>query len=114
MSIGVPKDMSQKDVCTMTYNTCGEFDDYDKAKKHAKYMMTTFFRGLLYLNKDVKTSSRNAYSSIPYQSFSEPWWNESIEIIDKHLFEKYNASDLMQFFITNIQIKSESNILNLK
>lgn len=100
------------DVCSMTYNTCGEFDDYDTAKKHAKYMMTTFFRGLMFMNKDVKTSSRTAYTSVPVQDYKEDWWNGSIESIDMHLFEKYNAMDLMDFFLENIQIKSENNIIN--
>ena len=102
------------DVCTMTYNTCGEFEDFDTAMKHAKYMMTTFFRGLLFLNKDVKTSSRNAYASIPIQDFSESWWDQEIAIIDRHLFEKYNATSLIEFFLRNIQIKSEENIIKIK
>lgn len=100
------------DVCSMTYNTCGEFDDYETAKKHAKYMMTTFFRGLMFMNKDVKTSSRTAYTSVPVQDYKEDWWSGTIESIDKHLYEKYNAMDLMLFFLENIQIKSENNIIN--
>ena len=100
------------DVCSMTYNTCGEFDDYETAKKHAKYMMTTFFRGLMFMNKDVKTSSRTAYTSVPVQDYKEDWWSGTIESIDKHLYEKYNAMDLMVFFLENIQIKSENNIIN--
>ena len=64
----------RNDVCSMTYNTCGLYEDYETARKQAKYMMTTFFRGLLYNSKDVKTSSKTAYSSIPIQDFSEEWW----------------------------------------
>lgn len=100
------------DVCSMTYNTCGEFDDYETAKKHAKYMMTTFFRGLMYMNKDVKTSSRTAYTSVPVQDYKEDWWSGSIESIDKHLYEKYEAMDIMDYLLENIQIKSENNIIN--
>lgn len=102
------------DVCSMTYNTCGEFDDYETAKKHAKYMMTTFFRGLMYMGKDVKTSSRTAYAYVPIQNFSESWWSDSIDSIDKHLFEKYGAIELMDYMRCNIQIRNEENILNFK
>ena len=104
----------KNDVCSMTYNTCGQYEDYDTAKKQAKYMMTTFFRGLLFNSKDVKTSSKTAYSSIPVQSFEEEWWNESIEIIDKKLFEKYGILELYKFFKGNIQFKNEANIDNFK
>ena len=104
----------RNDVCSMTYNTCGQYDDYESAKKQAKYMMTTFFRGLLYNSKDVKTSSKTAYSSIPIQDFSEDWWNDSIDVIDKKLFEKYGISELFPYFRDNIQIKDESNIDNIR
>ena len=104
----------KNDVCSMTYNTCGQYDDYETAKKQAKYMMTTFFRGLLFNSKDVKTSSKTAYSSIPVQTFAEEWWNESIEDIDKKLFEKYGISELYKFFKENIQFKNETNIDNFK
>ena len=104
----------RNDVCSMTYNTCGLYEDYETARKQAKYMMTTFFRGLLYNSKDVKTSSKTAYSSIPIQDFSEEWWNDSIEVIDQKLFEKYGILELYAFFRDNIQIRDESNIGNFK
>jgi hypothetical protein len=104
----------RNDVCSMTYNTCGLYEDYETARKQAKYMMTTFFRGLLYNSKDVKTSSKTAYSSIPIQDFSEEWWNDSIEVIDQKLFEKYGILELYAFFRDNIQIRDESNIDNFK
>jgi hypothetical protein len=102
------------DVCSMTYNVCGEYDDYETAKKQAKYMMTTFFRGLMFMNKDVKTSSRTAYSYVPVQDFSEEWWNNSIEDIDNHLFDKYDALELIDFMLDSIQTKSEDNIINYR
>lgn len=104
----------RNDVCSMTYNTCGLYEDYETARKQAKYMMTTFFRGLLYNSKDVKTSSKTAYSSIPIQDFSEEWWNDSVEVIDQKLFEKYGILELYAFFRDNIQIRDESNIDNFK
>ena len=104
----------KNDVCSMTYNTCGIFDSYETAKKQAKYMMTTFFRGLLFNSKVVKTSSKMAYSSIPIQDFTEEWWEETIEFIDKKLFEKYKIQDLYDFFKKNIQIRNEGNICNFR
>lgn len=103
-----------QDVCSMTYNTCGEYLDYETAKKQAKYMMTTFFRGLMFMTKDVKTSARAAYSEVPIQDFTEDWWNSTIEDIDNHLYEKYNVSHLKDYMFDNIQIKNESNIINFK
>ena len=104
----------RNDVCSMTYNTCGQYDDYESAKKQAKYMMTTFFRGLLFNSKDVKTSSKAAYSSIPIQNFLEEWWDDTIDVIDQKLFEKYGISELYTYFRDNIQIKDESNIVNFR
>lgn len=77
-------------------------------------MMTTFFRGLMFMNKDVKTSSRTAYSYVPVQDFSEEWWNNSIEDIDNHLFDKYDALELIDFMLDSIQTKSEDNIINYR
>lgn len=102
-------------VCTMTYNTCGIFDSYDDVVKHAKYMMTKFFRALLFMNKDVKTSSQNAYSAIPLQTFEESWWNEDLDNLDERLFNKYNIPDSIRIFVrNNIQSKSTNNILNIE
>jgi hypothetical protein len=105
---------SPQQVCTMTYNTCGIFDTRDEVVKHAKYMMTKFFRALLYMNKDVKTSSQNAYSAIPLQKFEESWWNDDIDVIDEELFKKYNIPDSIRSFVRdNIQTKSMINIINI-
>lgn len=102
------------EACTMTYNTCGSFDSLEDVKKHAKYMLTQFFRALLFMNKDVKTSSQNAYSAIPVQTFEESWWDKSIEEINDELFKKYGISDTIKKFVSeNIQLKSEVNISNL-
>ena len=102
------------EVCTMTYNTCGAFDTLEEVQKHAKYMLTQFFRALLFMYKDVKTSSQNAYSAIPVQSFEEDWWNKSVSEINDELFKKYIIPDSIKKYVTeNIQERSELNISNL-
>ncbi len=101
------------EACTMTYNTCGAFDTLSDVQKHAKYMLTQFFRALLFMNKDVKTSSQNAYSAIPVQNFEEDWWEKSIAEINEELFAKYGISEKIKKFVSeNIQLKSEVNISN--
>ena len=101
------------EACTMTYNTCGAFDTFDEALNQAKYMLTQFFRALLYMNKDVKTSSQNAYSAIPIQNFSEEWWNKSISEINKELFKKYDIPERIETYVSeSIQERSEENISN--
>ncbi len=100
------------EACTETYIESGNFDDYDRAKKHAKYLMTRFTRGLLYMNKTTQHST-TAWGSIPIQNYSEPWWDKSINEIDDELFKKYKVPDnIKQFVYDNIQQRSEANIIN--
>lgn len=101
-------------ACTETYLESGEFDDYDTAKKHAKYLMTKFLRALLYLRK-YSQHSTTSWGAIPIQSYKEKWWDESIEKIDEKLFQKYNIPDeVKQFVYKNIQTRTEKNIINFK
>ena len=45
------------DICTETYQESGGFDDFETAKKHAKYLMTKFARALLFVNKTSQHST---------------------------------------------------------
>ena len=102
------------EICTETYLESGNFDDIDTAKKHAKYLMTRFARGLLYMNKTTQHST-TAWGSIPIQDYSETWWSKTINEIDEQLFKKYNIPDhIKQFIYENIQQRSEVNIINYK
>ena len=40
-----------KDVCTESYVESGNFDNFNDAKKHAKYFMSKFLRALLVIDK---------------------------------------------------------------
>ena len=102
------------DVVTETFTEPGNFDDYDTAKKHAKYLMTRFTRALLYVNKH-SLHSRSAWGAVPIQDYTEPWWSENIDKLENRLFDKYNIpDDIREYVLTNIQKKDESNIVNFK
>lgn len=99
------------EACTATYIESGAFDDKETAIKHAKYLMTKFLRALLYLEK-YSIVCVSAFGKIPVQDYSEEWWNETIDEIDKHLMDKYNVpEDIRKFINDNIQTKDESNII---
>ena len=102
------------DVCSETYNYGGIADTQEKVYYAAKYAFTKFFRALLFYYKNSKHTSYDAFLAIPTQDFHEEWWNESIDQIDEHLFDKYNVPDNIRDFVrNNIQTRSEDNIINL-
>ena len=101
------------EICTETYQESGCFDDFETAKKHAKYLLTKFARATLYANK-ISQMSTTAWGAVPVQDYSEDWWDKSMAEIDEYLFRKYNVpSDIAEFVRKNIQTKDESNIINL-
>lgn len=105
---------SPLEACTETYLESGAFDDYETAKKHAKYLMTKFLRALLYMNKTSQHST-TSWGAIPVQDYSESWWNKSVSEIDEELFNKYNIPQNIRDFVNNnIQTKTISNIINYK
>lgn len=100
------------EICTETYQESGVFNDFETAKKHAKYLMTKFVRALLYVNKISQMSTR-AWCAVPIQDYHENWWDRSIKEIDVELIKKYNIPDEISDFINrNIQQKTEKNIIN--
>lgn len=95
-----------------TYLVAGPFDRHELAIWYAKYILTHFARGLLYVNK-FSQHSTTAWHAVILQDFKEDWWNYSIEEIDNKLFEKYNIpTDIKEFCIKNIQTKTEINIID--
>lgn len=102
------------EACNETYLESGMFDEYDKAQKHAKYLMTKFLRALLYLNKTSQHST-TAWGAVPEQDYSEEWWNKPVSELEQYLFEKYNIpQNIRDFVINNFQTKDEKNIANYK
>ncbi len=101
------------EICTETYQEQGAYSTKDEARKHAKYILTRFARALLYMNKHSRHST-TAWGAVPVQSFTEPWWDQSIADIDRRLMEKYNIpSSIQKFVFENIQERGENNIINL-
>lgn len=101
------------EICTETYQEQGAYSTKDEARKHAKYILTRFARALLYMNKHSRHST-TAWGAVSVQSFTEPWWDQSIDDIDKRLMEKYNIpSSIQKFVFENIQERGENNIINL-
>ena len=100
------------EACTETYLESGYFDNIETAKKHAKYLMTRFARGLLYMNKTSQHST-TSWGAIPIQDYTEDWWNGDIDSIDNALFDKYDVpNDIRKFILDNFQKKNTSNIVN--
>ena len=107
------------EICTKTYTVSGCFETKDSACKHAKYLLTRFARGLLYLNKFGIQASHTAFIEVPSQTYSEEWWDLSIEEIDKKLIEKYvddpnEQVKMFNFLKENIQTRKEEYIRNFK
>ena len=97
---------------TETWQESGQFEIFEKAQYHAKYLMTRFTRALLYLNKHSQHST-TAWGAVPIQNYSETWWDEGIEQLENRLFDKYKIPEnIRKFVIENIQQKTESNIVN--
>lgn len=101
------------EAATENFIESGAFDDYETAKKHAKYLMTRFARALLYRNKHTQDNSPDKWKAVPIQDYSEPWWNKSIDEIDAELMNKYDVPENIRKFVEdNIQRKTEANIVN--
>lgn len=106
---------SPKEICTENFLESGIFESYDKAKMHAKYLMTKFARALLFANKNSQDNSKEKWLFVPKQDFSETWWDKTIAEIDEELMKKYNISENVKKFVyDNIQTRDESNIINFK
>lgn len=105
---------SPNEICSYSYNVCGVSTNKEGAIHAAKYLLTKFLRAMLTINKKGKDATSENFQGVPIQDFHEDWWNESIEQIDEHLFDKYNVPDDIRSFVrNNIQTRSESNIINL-
>lgn len=94
-----------------TYLVSGPFESMEKALYHAKYLLTTFARALLYINK-YSQHSTTAWHAIILQDFKENWWDKSVKEIDEELFKKYNVPKHIRDFVQdNIQKRSAENII---
>lgn len=102
------------EVCTENFLESGQFDTFQEARCHAKYLMTKFCRALLYRNKNSQDNSRDKWISVPIQTYTEDWWvTDDIDELDSHLFDKYKVpQNIRKFVMKNIQTKTIANIIN--
>lgn len=92
-------------VCSETYLLVYHFSDKETAEKAAKYLKTKFFRYLLSLKVITQHISRESFSFVPNQDFSEKSdvdWSKSIDEIDKRLYIKYGLDDNEIAFIESM------------
>ena len=105
--IGLPHE-----ICTEYCLESGCFETFAEAKKHAKFLNTRFARALLYLNKHSQHST-TAWGAVPSLSYSESWWDKSIEELEIELMNLYQVPEYIRTFVLdNIQKKDETNIIN--
>lgn len=78
--------------------------------------MSKFLRALLFLDKHNQVNSRDKWTAIPIQNYTEDFWeSDNIEEIDNALFEKYNVPENIREFVRkNIQPKSIKNIIGFE
>jgi len=72
-------------INTETYIMNGPYRSQKEAKNVVSYIQTKFFHFLLGLRKNTQHTTRNTYSFIPMQDFSESW-------NDEKLYKKYKLT----------------------
>lgn len=71
--------------CTETYLLIGPFKNRQESENVISYMGTKFFRFLVLLKKNTQHATKNAYSFVPTQDFTQSW-------TDEKLYVKYGLS----------------------
>lgn len=92
---------------TETFLSIGGFPTRDEAEAVLKYIKTKFARAMLSVLKITQANTREKWSKVPIQNFSndsEIDWSKSISEIDQQLYKKYNLSkDEIEFIEKNVQ-----------
>lgn len=89
-------------ACTETYLAIGAFSSKVEAENAVKYLATQFTRFLVFLRKITQDNTRDTYSFVPLQDFTEGGdidWKAPIAEIDKQLYKKYALTDKEKEFI---------------
>lgn len=91
-----------KSVCTETFLLIGPFDSELEQKNCHKYVLTNFFKVLLFFGRGTMQVSQEVFRFIPLQNFtalSDINWNKSISEIDRQLYAKYHLTEEEIVFI---------------
>lgn len=89
-------------LCTETFLMLGPFATKTEADNTIKYIQTRFFRAQLSIRKVTQNTSQSTYRFVPLQDFtptSDIDWTQSIDDIDRQLFNKYGLNDDERAFI---------------
>ena len=71
--------------CSETYIVIGPYDSINETENTLSYIKTKFFRFLILLKKNTQDATKQVYSFVPMQDFSEPW-------TDEKLYKKYGLT----------------------
>tara|TARA_Y100000310_G_scaffold342533_1_gene446200 strand:+ start:801 stop:2411 length:1611 start_codon:yes stop_codon:yes gene_type:complete len=83
------------EICTETFLKIGDFETEEEANNCLSYIMTKFFRALLFFNRHSLNISQSSFKLIPLQDFSKSW-------TDEELYKKYDLSKEEIDFIEEI------------
>ncbi|MBX3004012.1 MAG: Eco57I restriction-modification methylase domain-containing protein [Anaerolineales bacterium] len=72
-------------ACTETYLTIGPFKNRTTSENVITYIRTRLFRFLVLLQKNTQHATKQVYTFVPVQDFSEPW-------TDEKLYKKYKLT----------------------
>lgn len=84
-----------KHICTETYLIAGSFDDEDSANNLLSYLKSKFVRFLVGQIAVSQHITKNCFSFVPIQDFSNPW-------TDEELYTKYGLTDEEIAFIESM------------
>ena len=88
---------SPKSACSETYLVIGDVNTTNfEAESILKYIKTRFFRFFVLQKKKTQNVSRDVFSLVPMQNFSEKSdinWREDVANIEKQLYRKYGLVD---------------------
>lgn len=82
-------------ICTETYIVIDVFNTKKEAENLIKYLKTNFVRFLVGLVSTTQHISKNSFSFVPQQDFTEPW-------TDEKLYAKYGITKPEQKFIESL------------
>ena len=84
------------EICTETFVQIYPFNSYEETLNCNKYLKTKFVRFMIGIRKQDQGASRDVYSFVPIQDFSDNSdidWSKSIPEIDQQLYAKYHLTN---------------------
>lgn len=84
------------EICTETFVQIYPFNSYEETLNCDKYLKTKFVRFMIGIRKQDQGASRDVYSFVPIQDFSDNSdidWSKSIPEIDQQLYAKYHLTN---------------------